>query len=347
MSGPRILFVADAGPRVGGGHVMRCLTLAGALQAQGAACVFVAVPPVAGVLDAFAPTTERVAAASGEPRDLATAIAGQGFDAMVFDHYGLSEPDHAALGQGRPALVIDDLADRPLGADMVLDSGPARTPKDYDGLVPEAARLLLGPGYAPVRPEFAALRETALAWRGEPVQRLLVSMGLTDLDGITARVVERLRLRVGETGLDVVLGQASPSLVGLTKIARRDGRLALHVDTPHMARLTAEADIGIGAAGSSTWERCTLGLPSILVVVAPNQRPAAQALAARGAALVVDAEAADFDAAFDRGLMRLLNDRPARVELSRRSAEVCDGQGAGRTAEAFLQLIARRAADSR
>jgi UDP-2,4-diacetamido-2,4,6-trideoxy-beta-L-altropyranose hydrolase len=344
MSGPRILFVADAGPRVGGGHVMRSLTLAGALQAQGATCAFVATPAVAGLMDAFAPAVERAAAPSGEPRDLATAIAGQAFDAMVFDHYGLTERDHALLSQGRPALAVDDLADRPLGADVVLDSGPARTAKDYDGLVPEAARLLLGPGYAPVRPEFAALRETALAWRGEPVQRLLVSMGLTDLDGITARVVERLRMRVGEVGLDVVLGQASPSLAGLSKIARRDGRLALHVDTPHMARLTAEADIGIGAAGSSTWERCTLGLPSILVIVAENQRPAAEALAARGAALVTDAEAADFDAVFDRALMRLLNDRAARLDLSRRSAEVCDGTGAGRVAEAFLQLIARRAA---
>ena len=68
-------------------------------------------------------------------------------------------------------------------------------------------------------------------------------------------------------------------------VARRDPRLTLHVDTPHMARLTAEADIGIGAAGSSVWERCVLGLPSAMVVLAENQRPAAAALAERNAAL--------------------------------------------------------------
>ena len=343
MAGPLILFVTDAGPQVGGGHVMRSLTLAGALQAGGAACAFVAPPSVAALLDAFAPEMDRWPAATTEPDALLRAIDPP-FDAIVFDHYGLSEPDHGVMAQGRPTLVIDDLADRPLGGDIVLDSGPARRAQDYEGLLSGHARLLLGPQYAPVRPEFAALRETALGWRGEPVQRFLVSMGLSDVGAITSRVAERLRPRAGEAGIDIVLGEAAPSLPGLTKVARRDPRLAIHVDTPHMARLTAEADIGIGAAGSSSWERCTLGLPSLLVVVAENQRAAAAALAEAGAALVVDAEAADFDTAFDRALLKLLNDAEARRELARRSAELCDGQGAGRVAEALLLLLAARRA---
>jgi spore coat polysaccharide biosynthesis predicted glycosyltransferase SpsG len=109
-----------------------------------------------------------------------------------------------------------------------------------------------------------------------------------------------------------------------------------------MARLTAEADIAVGAAGSSTWERCTLGLPSALVILADNQRPSAQALAERGAALVVDAAAPDFDAAFDRLLRRLLIDADLRRDLAAKSAEICDGLGAPRAAEAFLELIAAR-----
>jgi UDP-2,4-diacetamido-2,4,6-trideoxy-beta-L-altropyranose hydrolase len=339
MTGPRILFVVDAGPRVGGGHVMRSLTLAGALEALGASCAFMGPPAVSALLDAFAPDAARLAAASTEPRDLATAIGAEQFDAVVFDHYGLSSRDHRAMGQGRPVLVMDDLADRPLGADVVVDSGPARTIEDYDGLVPHDARLLLGPNFAPVRPEFAALRETALAWRGEPVQRILVSLGLTDVDGVTARLIERLRPRIGDSGLDIVLGANAPSLPGLSKVARRDPRLTLHVDTPHMARLTAEADIAVGAAGSSTWERCTLGLPTLMVVLADNQRGAAEALAARGAALVVDLSAPDFEPRFDRALTRLMIDADLRRSLAATSAEICDGQGAGRAASAFLQRI--------
>jgi UDP-2,4-diacetamido-2,4,6-trideoxy-beta-L-altropyranose hydrolase len=291
------------------------------------------------MLNAFAPDTTRIVA-----DDIAAAIGREAFDAIVFDHYGLSEPDHRSMAGTAPVLVIDDLADRPLGADLVLDAGPERKAEDYLGLAPEAARLLLGPGFAAVRPEFAALRGPALAWRGEPVQRILIAMGLTDLDGVTGRIVERVRLKVQDIGLDIVLGQAAPSAAALEKIARRDPRLMLHVDTPHMARLTAEADIGVGAAGSSTWERCTLGLPSVLVVLAENQRPTARAMAERGAALVVDVDDPTFEADFDRALMRLLRDGGTRRELAANSAEMCDGLGAGRTAETFLTLIAARAA---
>ena len=339
---PRILFIVDAGATVGGGHVMRSLSLAGALEAQGAACAFVTPPVVGHVLAAFAPHMAQVVAFSTEPRDLAKAASGEKCEAVVFDHYGLSEREHRAIGQGRPSLAIDDLADRPLGADLVLDSGPARRAEDYAGLVEDEATLLLGPSYAPLRPEFAGLRDAALAWRGEPVGRVLVSLGLTDVGGITSRVVERLRPRIGDIGLDIVLGADAPSLPGLTKVATRDPRLTLHVDTPHMARLTAEADVAIGAAGSSIWERCTLGLPSIIVVLAENQRPAAQTLAERGAALMLDAAQPDFEPALDRALMRLLTDAALRRELAARSAEICDGQGAQRVAEAFLGLIAAR-----
>ena len=339
MTGPRILFVVDAGPTVGGGHVMRSLTLAKVLEAQGATYAFVGPPAVSDLLDTYAPDAARISA-----EDLAAAAVRESFDAVAFDHYGLAEPDHRTMAQGRPTLVIDDLADRPLGADIVVDAGPERKAADYQGLVPETCRLLLGPSFAAVRPEFAALRGPALAWRGEPVQRILISMGLTDVGGITSRIVEIVRRRSGEAGLDIVLGAASPSLPGLTKIARRDPRLMLHVDTPHMARLTAEADIGVGAPGSTTWERCILGLPSVLVVLAENQRPAARAMADREAALVVDVGDPEFDQSFDRALWNLLRDANLRRDLARKSSELCDGLGAGRTAETFLTLIAARAA---
>jgi spore coat polysaccharide biosynthesis predicted glycosyltransferase SpsG len=111
-----------------------------------------------------------------------------------------------------------------------------------------------------------------------------------------------------------------------------------------MARLTAEADIAVGAAGSSTWERCTLGLPTLMLILAENQRAAAKALAERGAALAVDLSARDFEAQFDRALTRLLIDADLRRRLAAASAEVCDGQGAQRTATAFLQRIRAEAA---
>ena len=348
MSAPRILFIANAGPQVGGGHVMRSLTLARALAARGAACLMVSSPAVDAILDAFGPEMAREPATSLDPEALSDALTGVSFDAIVFDHYGLARNEHAALSRGRATLVIDDLADRPLGADLVLDSGPERRPMDYQLLVEDEARLLLGPDFAPVRPEFAAARDQVLARRsaGGPVTRILVALGLTDAGGLTGRVIDRLRPRLGQAKLDVVVGGSAPTLTALTKIAQRDDRMTLHVDTPEMARLMAEADIGVGAAGSTVWERCVLGLPSANIIVAENQRPASAALAARGAAIVVDSGDADFEAQLDRALVRLMTDADLRAQLTHAAAQVCDGRGADRAAEAFLGVISRRGARS-
>lgn len=324
----RILFVCAAGPSVGGGHVMRSLTLAHALERAGAVCAFQTTPEVAAVLDAFAP-------------DMARTETDEGFDAVVFDHYGLTAADHRMIAKRRPRLVIDDLADRPLAADIILDSGPARKPGDYVGFVPPHARLLLGPDYAPVRPAFVERRPAALARRAgqPPVRRILVSLGLTDVGGITWRVVNLLRPLVGKAALDVVVGGGAPSLPVLRVLAAEDPRVTLHVDAQDMAQLTLEADLAIGAGGSTTWERCVLALPTLALILAANQAPAAQALAAAGVAPCLDVAAPDFEAAFSREVRDLLANADRRAALSEASARVCDGLGAERVAGVFLEML--------
>lgn len=343
---PRVLFIADAGPEAGGGHLMRSLTLAEALTVRGAACAFLATSDSAPLLETFAPAMSRIDCAGSDRASLAAALAGQGFDALVFDHYRLARADHEALAGGRACLVIDDLADRPLGADVVLDSGPSRRALDYTLLTDGDTRLLLGPEFAPVRSRFAALRASSLARRDGPVRRVLVTMGLSDVGGITNRVVERLRPRLGDVGIDVVLGGQAPSLRALSRMATHDRRLRLHVDAKDMATLLHDADFVLSAAGSTVWEICTLGLPSAILVVAENQRPAADALAERGAALVVDAADPGFEGALDRAIMRLVTDPVQRAHLSESAAGVCDGQGAGRAAEALLETIGRKTQSS-
>ena len=340
MSGPRILFVLEAGPLAAGGHVTRGLALAAAFTAQGGSCAFLG--RAGSLLATLAPDIPRLTAGSDDPHDLAQAIGAERFDALVIDHDGLSEPDHKALGQGRPVLVVDTRADRPLGADMVLDPTPGRRAEDFDPLTPDGARMLLGPTYAPVRAEFTALRPTALGWRGEPVQRLVAQVGLADPDAMATSVTELMRQRAGSSGIDVILGPAGSNLSRLNRIARHDGRLSLHVETPHVARLLAEADIGVGDAGASAWERCALGLPSVTVMMHECQRPMAFALAERKASIVVDGTAADFDQTVDRALLRLMTDARLRRALAQASAEFCDGLGAARATDAFLKLIAAR-----
>jgi UDP-2,4-diacetamido-2,4,6-trideoxy-beta-L-altropyranose hydrolase len=335
----RILFFADAGPAVGGGHVMRGLTLAQALMARGADCGFVATEAAAVVLDAFAGAgIERVSVSGDSAEAIIGAAQRWQADVVVVDHYGLERGHEARLrAAGSPLVVMDDLRRRH-DCDLVLDSNLGRTADDYPGVA-----SLTGPGFALVRPEFAQRREAALARRalGEPPRRLLVSLGLTDVGGVTARVVEVLVSKLGDLSLDVVLGDSAPSLERLRALSSNNGRVRLHINTHDMPALTAGADLAVGAGGSSTWERCCLGLPTITVVLADNQRPNAIALEAEGATLVVEASAQDLDDKLAALLARLIAE-PARQAMSRAAARLCDGAGADRVAERVLALAPPR-----
>lgn len=339
MSGPRILFVADAEPATGDPRLMRSLSLAQAVAGRGATPTFLSPPSVTERLQALAPDMPRLSAPADGVPALVSAAAFADVAAVVFDHGGLGFETHEAIGKGRPRLVIDERADRPLGAEAVLAIDPGLTAADYAHVAP-GARLLLGPQYAPLRPEFAALREAAMA-RGEgPVRRVMISMGPADPEGVTGQVLHKLRTRLGTLAIDLVLGPAAANRRGLERLAAHDRRLAVHVGDADLAVLSAEADIAVGAADASAWERCALGLPSVVVALDADQRRCAEAMAAAGAALVVDRAAADFEAQLDRAIVRLLADPAVRRQVSAAAAAICDGLGALRVADAFLEMAA-------
>ena len=346
MTGRRALFLCDGGPEVGGGHVLRCLTLAGALGARGWLCDFAAPPFTARLLDRFGEGAGRVPAEDASPEGLLQAAEAAGrYEAVVADHFAMGAAEEARLRAVAPVVAaVDDLADRPHDADLLADCNLGRSPEDYRGLTPPGAVLLLGPAHAPVRPEFGRARAAALRRRaaGGPVRRVLVSLGLTDVGGATARAVQALTPWLGPAALDVVTGAGAPSLPELRMLAEGDGRIALHVDSREVVALMAGADLAIGAGGGSTWERATLGLPTVTLVLAANQRPGAARLAEAGAAVVVEAEERDFGVELADAFSRLAADAGARAELGRRTAALCDGRGAERTAERLCALQGAR-----
>jgi UDP-2,4-diacetamido-2,4,6-trideoxy-beta-L-altropyranose hydrolase len=342
MTAPRILAFPDCGPRIGGGHVMRCLTLARALADKGCALAFAANPAAQGVLDAFGPRDITVYPLSDDLAEAAPHAAAWAdafkADWVLLDHYRLSPAEEAALKGPRRLAVLDDLADRPRPADLVINPGYGLMPRHYLGLVPDEARMLTGPQYALVRPEFAAHRDQALKRRreGGHLKRVLICLGLTDVEGITARVVRALRPHLEGLILDVVVAGTAPSLPALRELAKTDGDLRLHVDNHAMAELMSQADIAVGAGGGSTWERATLGLPTVTVVLADNQRRMAEAMAQVGLTLAVDAAAADFEARLARAVGRMIEDAAFRRWVFESSCHACDGLGADRVAEALI-----------
>ncbi len=352
MTSPlRVAMRADAGPALGSGHVMRCLTLAAALRQRGAQVHFVCRASLGNLAsritadghglsllgDALTPEQD----AQQTRAALAEAWHGAGCELLLVDHYGLGAAWEQAL---RPACrhlaAIDDLADRAHDVDLLLDQNLGRTVSDYAALLPAPAVRLIGPRFALLRPEFAAARAASLARRASTGwHHLLVSLGGADPQQGTLRCLQALAgCPLPPSALvTVVLGAlaltrpATQALLPDLPFATR-----LLVDVADMASLLAKADIAIGAAGGSAWERCCLGLPSLLLVLADNQRPGTQALAAAGAALPLG-EVTGLAERLPAALQQLA--QPGRLPaMSAAAAAITDGQGAARVADALLAL---------
>lgn len=355
----RISFRVDGSERIGGGHVMRCLALADALAGRGAACTFLSSEMPAALaariragghrLVEIEPQTEAAqgtdweleglpseAQAADASRTVAAFGGGQA-EWLVLDHYRLGAAWQREVRRHCDRiLVVDDLANRAHDCDLLLDQTFGRAAADYVPLVPPGCRILTGPRYAPLRPEFAAARGAALERRRPgPAGRLLITLGSTDVGGITGRVLEQALTAGVRLPIDVVLGASAPSLAAVEALARDNPQVRVHVEAGEMARLMAAADLAIGAAGTTSWERCCLGLPAIVLVLAANQRYIAEQLDAAGAHRLVESESGE---ALRSALLALLEDGEGRAAMAERAARVTDGRGAERLCDAMLMV---------
>lgn len=327
------LFRADASATIGSGHVRRCLAVAMALKRDGWTCRFavggesLSVVPELAVGDFAIRTLDW---ASMCDTAVLSDFVPDGCDLLVVDHYGLDRAyESAARRFARRVLTIDDLADRDHDCDVLVDATTGRSATDYASRVPASAALLLGPSYAPLRFAFAAARARR-ATHSRDVRRMLINFGGTDPDDMTGAVLTALSDMTlpADLQVDVVLGHGARHAA---RIARQFAGMAdnfhLRLDVPDMAELLAETDVAIGAGGVSALERCCLGVPSVVVAIADNQRLAAAALSEKGAARLARDAA---DAA--RQAVALLEDRAARQAMAATAAVLCDGRGAARIA---------------
>jgi UDP-2,4-diacetamido-2,4,6-trideoxy-beta-L-altropyranose hydrolase len=336
----KILFRADARPDLGGGHIMRCLSLASTLNARGVQIAFACAQGSVDLVPALGRSGFEVLDADG-PRDIPCPKHWAGPpDAIFIDLYQSDRADETALrANAKIIAVIEDLPERIHDCDLLVDQGFKRSKQDYLGRVPAHTNLLLGAHMVPLRPAFARRRTEALKRRQtvSSPERVLIAMGLTDLDGISARMARIVRRELPNARIDVILGPTAPSLEILTDWARDDDHMSVLVDVDDMADYMSAADLAIGAGGGTALERCVLGLPSILLVLADNQRIAAQALAEDGAVLMVDTTAEpELEVAH---LLQTLTPTSLR-HLALNAASVCDGRGAEHIADALLQLVA-------
>lgn len=364
----KVVFRADASLQMGSGHVMRSLTLADALKAKGAQCHFIGLAHAGHLMEVIRQRGHAVTALPAGKLSSATAIesvpqppqlphaawlgcdwqtdarqtgavlASLQPDWLVIDHYALDQRwEEAVTPYFRKLLVIDDLADRPHRCDLLLDQNLGRQPQDYTGLVPEQCQVLTGPRYALLRPEFAALREYSLKRRANPLlKQLLITMGGVDLPNATGRVLEALKVcpLPADCRITVVLGATAPGFAQVRELAEQmPWPSEVLVNITDMAQRMADSDLAIGAAGSTSWERCCLGLPTLMVVLAENQQTGAQALEAAHAARLIGVVS---DIALQLPLAtRELIDLECQMRMSLAASAITDGQGVDKILKAM------------
>ena len=366
--GIRVVFRADASLDIGTGHVMRCLTLAQALQAQDAECLFLCREHPGHLLDVVRnrgfearslPLHDPTAAISYEDEpshaswlgtdwrtdadDVIAALEDATIDWLVVDHYALDRRWDSAL---RPfckqLLVIDDLADREHDCDVLLDQNLGRLISDYSGLVPPHARVLAGPMHALLRQDFLVSRDISLTRRhtSSAIRHILISMGGVDQPNATARTLTALQQTdlPADCRITVVLGPHAPWRTDiLARAASMKWPTEVLINVADMGSLMAASDLAVGAAGTTSWERCCLGLPALIVVLADNQKDAARALEREGAAIALKRfPDTAFDIELEAAMHELISAPEKLMAMSKAASSVTDGQGADRLASSMV-----------
>jgi len=355
----KAIFRTDSSATIGTGHVMRCLALADALRGRGIEVQFIcrilpgdlrsvieerAYPvvtlPPSGNAEAESKDVNSGLDEDSDAEQTISAIGGSPCDQLIVDHYRIAADWERRL---RPhaanLMVIDDFTDRQHYCDTLLnqnflDGSDIR----YEEVVPSRCRLLLGPRYALLRPEYAAHRRM-LRPRDGAVRRVLVFFGGSDplnLTGLALEVLSAPGFRHIE--VDVVAGanyQHNKTLEG--QVAARP-RTTLHGPRRHLADLIVEADLAIGAGGVTTWERMCLGLPSVVTSISDNQRPGCQALGRKG--LIHCIERIEQASELSNVLAKCLEDSASLRDMSMRGQLLVDGLGALRVVESLYPTSA-------
>lgn len=345
-SAPAAVFRFEADRKIGFGHAMRSNAFAALLDQLGWR-VFWALsePSIAFLRESTPPGTVIDVTEPSAEAQAATVLKACGgrCDLLVVDHYGATlDFERAMRRQGTTVAVFDDLVQAQSDADVILNPAPDIAPEAYRAIARPQTRLLLGPTNAILRAQFAAARPRISAQIGEKqgIEHVLIAFGGTDPvngTGIALGALEATDI----PHIDVMLGAKATYLDAVREqVARMGNRVNLMLEVAEVAEAMARADLVIGAPGTGTWERACLGLPSLLVGIAPNQKINAETVAARGAALVCGFLTTDTEdkvaAALRANLERLRQDPALYRRMHEAALTLCDGRGALRLAAAIV-----------
>lgn len=329
-----LVIRADASPEIGAGHVMRCLALAEAWLDNGGEVFFVS----AGSSPSLEERLKRegigfihINKGAGTPEDAEETVRiaqdlGAGWIAVDGYHFG-AEYQKSIKDAGRSLLFIDDYgqADH-YYADIVLNQNIYADMSFYPKYEPYT-RFLLGTKFALIRKEF-------LNWSGwhrdipEVARKILVTLGGGDPDNVTQKVIEAVKtIEVCDLEVIVVAGSFNPHIERIEESIKNFPEFRLIKNAGNMPELMTWADVAISAGGSTSWELAFMGVPSVLIPIAENQKPVVNELQSLGIAHTIENNAGINPVKLAEILSAFLQSRKIRSGFSERMVRYIDGKG--------------------
>jgi UDP-2,4-diacetamido-2,4,6-trideoxy-beta-L-altropyranose hydrolase len=340
-----ILFRTDASIEIGTGHVMRCLSLAKALHEKGMNVSFFCREKSGDLCKYIEMSGFSVFRLKSDPHWITDALEViniikqiEKIDWLIVDQYVL---DHRWEKKVKPyikrIMVIDDLANRKHDCKLLLDQNLVESWKNrYDDLVPKDCIKLLGPEFALLRPEFKSERNQTKIRTGE-VQRIFVFLGGSDPTNTTIKVLKAIyHLNRPEIKVDVIVGNSNPNKDDIKDYCAKHPNINYYLQTNQIASLMRIADLAIGAGGSTTWERCCLGLPSIVLAIADNQKLISQKMHDIGAVYYLGDHSEVAIMEISRVLDQLINKPEFLQTMSNIGFDLIDGDGITRVVNYLL-----------
>lgn len=329
-----ILIRADANEHIGTGHVMRCLSIANAFVQAGHEVKFITADHRGdGLIQSrgFESICLNSEWTQMEGEEIDRVLRSYRPDLLLVDSYFVTEPYLSSLSNCVTLAYIDDLNDSVWNLDFLINYNIFGTVADYSRYKETRTRLLLGPTYAPLRNEFKNIPGHEIN-DAKNIKDIMVSAGGADPEGITEKLIESVCDDLSDIAFHFVVGVLNPRLEKIRALANEHRNVILHINEKNMSALMKFCDVAISAAGSTLYELCACGTPTITYTLADNQLTLADEFRKQG--IMLSAGDCRGNACFIPGLAEhlhdLIADKEKRGQLSVRMQSLVDGCGAER-----------------
>lgn len=356
-----IVFRADISHKIGSGHLRRCQSLARAFAKLGAKIIFLIRSDNPEAILSQEKEFEIIflkeknkcknlgkfdnphshwleVSCEDDAEDALIAIGNRKVAVVIVDHYSLDARWHKIISSELfcKIIAIDDLADRPLEVDLIVDHNYCKSHSEKYALVNKsAAPIIGGPGYALIDRSFQSAKKNPA---NKVVKSIGIFMGGVDTQNFSLRVLYGLRNEAAYAGeVEIVTTSYNPNLEELIENAQSDGRCKVTIDLPNLAHFYGTHELHIGAGGVATWERCCVGAPTLALIIAENQKDVLLPLASMNVIFSLDELNPDFKK-IGIASSNLILDYQLRQKLSRNSIQLVDGLGCERVVERILKI---------